>query len=151
MRLEDEIKQSKFQTSYQKLVVNLLYTYNWLEEPTKKVLSKHKLTIPQYNILRILKGSQTKPLSPQDIKKVMLHKKADLTRMLDRLVEKSLVDRNICPSNRRKMDINITQEGLDLLEIVNPKLKAATDDRIAKNITEAEAAMASDIIDKMRG
>jgi DNA-binding MarR family transcriptional regulator len=151
MKLEDEIKQKKFDSEHHKLVLNLLYTFNWIETPMKALISEQKITLPQYNILRILKGSFPKPLSPQDIKAVMLHKKSDLTRMLDRLVSKNLIDRKICPSNRRKMDITIRQEGIELLNTLNPKIRAATDDRIADNLSEKEAKIANDLIDKLRG
>ena len=151
MRLEDAIKQSKFKSEYQKLVLNLMYTYNWLEEPIRIVVAEYKITIPQYNILRILKGSSPKPLSPADIKSVMLHKKSDLTRMLDRLVAKKLIDRKICPSNRRKMDISITKEGELLISKIHPEIQAASGDRIENSISEEEAKIANDIIDKMRG
>ena len=151
MRLEDEIKQKKFDSEYHKLILNLLYTYNWIEQPMKALISKYNITSPQYNILRILRGSFPKPLSPQDIKAVMIHKKSDLTRMLDRLVSKDLIDRKICPSNRRKMDIVIREEGIALLNKLNPELRAVTDDQIADHITEKEAKIANDLIDKLRG
>jgi DNA-binding MarR family transcriptional regulator len=151
MGLEDEIKQKKFDSEYHKLVLNLVYTYNWIEQPMKALISKYNITTPQYNILRILKGSFPKPLSPQDIKAVMLHKKSDLTRMLDRLVSKDLIDRKICPSNRRKMDIVIREEGIELLNKLNPELRAITDDQIADHISEKEAKIANDLIDKLRG
>ncbi|WP_235298411.1 MarR family winged helix-turn-helix transcriptional regulator [Portibacter marinus] len=151
MKLEEEIKQSKFNSEHHKLVLNLMYTFNWLEKPIKFAVSKHKITIPQYNILRILKGSSPNPLSPRDIKKVMIHKKSDLTRLLDRLVSKDLAHRSICPSNRRKMDITITEKGLELLEKLNPEIAKVSDERIAKNISESEAIKANELIDKLRG
>lgn len=151
MRLEEAIKQSKFASERQKLILNLMYTYNWIEEPIRKVVAEYKITIPQYNILRILNGSSPKPLSPADIKSVMLHKKSDLTRMLDRMVSKELIDRVICPSNRRKMDITITKEGIALISEIHPKIQAASGDRIFDAISEEEAKDANDIIDKMRG
>lgn len=117
----------------------------------KALVSEHKITLPQYNILRILKGSFPKPLSPQDIKAVMLHKKSDLTRMLDRLVSKDLIDRKTCPANRRKMDITIRQEGIVLLDTLNPEIHTVTDDRIALHLSEKEAKIANDLIDKLRG
>ncbi len=81
----------------------------------------------------------------------MIHKKTDLTRMLDRMLSKNLVERTICPSNRRKMDITITQDGINLLEEINPQLAEATEDKIAKNITKEEALQANIIIDRLRG
>lgn len=151
MSLEEEIKQEKFNSEHHKVVVNLMYTYNWLEQAIKEVVSSYKLTLPQFNILRILKGASPEPLSPQDIKAVMLHKKTDLTRMLDRLVSKDLICRNICPSNRRKMDIMITDEGIKLLDQVNPKLKKVTEDQIALQISESEASRLNELLDSVRG
>jgi len=151
MKIEDEIQQKKFNSEHHKLVLNLMYTHSWLESSTKEILSKYKITSPQFNILRILKGSAPKPLAPQDIKRVMIHKKTDLTRMLDRMLSKNLVERTICPSNRRKMDITITQDGINLLEEINPQLAEATEDKIAKNITKEEALQANIIIDRLRG
>lgn len=151
MKLEDAINQRKFSSEYQKLFLNLVYTYNWLEEPIRQTASQFKITIPQYNILRILKGSSPIPLSPADIKKVMLHKKSDLTRMLDRLVAKNLIDRKICPSNRRKMDIVITDQGLQLLAEMLPNVERASDQRIATHLSEEEAKTINGLIDKMRG
>lgn len=151
MRLEEEIKQSQFNSEHHKLILNIIYTFNWLEKPIKSLVSKYQLTIPQYNILRILKGAAPAPLSPQDIKKVMIHKKSDLTRMLDRLVGKNLISRKICPSNRRKMDISITEEGIKLLETINPQLKTVTEDKVAQFISESDARKANELIDKLRG
>ena len=151
MRIEEEIKQTRFNSEHHKLVLNLIYTNSWLEASTKNIVSKYKITIPQFNILRILKGSAPTPLSPQDIKSVMIEKKTDLTRMLDRMLSKNLIDRSICPSNRRKMDITITQEGVSLLEEINPQIAAATEEKIEKNISEEEAIQANIILDRLRG
>ncbi len=151
MKLEEAIKQKSFSSERSKLILNLMYTFSWLEEPLRATLNSEKITSPQYNILRILKGSHPKPLSPADIKAVMLHKKSDLTRMLDRLVSKELIDRKICPSNRRKMDINITESGMALLEKLNPLIKSHSEDRIEAFVSEEEAKLVNEILDKMRG
>lgn len=150
MELEKAIKQKNFRSEKHKFVLNLMYSYNWIEEPIRKLLSKFQLTLPQYNILRILKGAGNKPLSPNDIKEVMLHKKSDLTRMLDRLESKKLIHRMICPSNRRKMDITITQEGVNMLEEILPLLEGSFERKIHENITEEEAKIANRVLDKMR-
>ncbi|GLR19807.1 MarR family winged helix-turn-helix transcriptional regulator [Portibacter lacus] len=151
MRLEEEINQKTFNSEHQKLILNLMYTYSWIEKPLKDTMAKEQLTMPQYNILRILKGAHPNPVSPQDVKKVMLNKKSDLTRLLDRLVSKEIIGRRICPSNRRKMDLSITEKGIDLLERLNPRIKEVFEVRISDNISAEEAKQANDIIDKMRG
>ncbi len=151
MRLEEAIKQPKFRSEHNKLMLNILYTFNWVEEPIKAVLSDFSLTLPQYNILRILKGSSSKPLSPNEIKEVMLHKKSDLTRLIDRLESKALIYRVVCPSNRRKMDITITKEGLNILDEIYPILNAKTESKLQKHLTLDEAKLANELLDKMRG
>ena len=151
MKLEEAIKQTKFSSEQQKLTLNVMYTSAWIHEPIKKVLAEYKLTSPQYNILRILKGAKPEPISPADIKAVMLHKKSDLTRMLDRMVNKKIINRKVCPSNRRKMDITISNVGVELLDRIYPKLNKVTEDRIFSNLSAKEAQQANELLDKMRG
>jgi len=102
-----------------------------------------------YNVLRILKGSKPKSISPGEIKEVMLDKSPDLTRLLDKLVQIGLVDRHLCPANRRKMDVIITKKGEALLsKIAVKRQKMQKEER--QNITEEEAEQLSDLLDKFR-
>ena len=151
MKIEKALNQSKFESIYHKLILNILYSYNWIDEPLKKIIGEYNITQPQYNVLRILKGSHPSLMSPADIKTVMINKKSDLTRLLDRLVAKDLIHRNICPSNRRKMDIGISQKGIQLINELNPKIIKGTQHKIKDHISEEEAKIASNILDKMRG
>ncbi len=150
MSIQESIKQSKFESEHQKMLINIIYTSNWLDSVIRDSLNKFDLTHVQFNILRILAGSAPKPLSPGDIKKVMLFRNPDVTRLVDRLVLKGLVIREACPDNRRKMDIYISDSGIELLQKVNPALKAATEDYYEAKMTEAEASLLSDLLDKMR-
>jgi DNA-binding MarR family transcriptional regulator len=81
-----------------------------------------KITAPQYNVLRILRGQKLKPINLSLIQDRMVHKSSNAGRLVDKLVLKNLVERNICKSNRRKVEILITSKGLDLLELIEPKL-----------------------------
>jgi DNA-binding MarR family transcriptional regulator len=103
-----------------------------------------------YNILRILKGKYPKPSSPGEIKEVMLDKAPDLTRLLDKMVDMGLVDRHLCPDNRRKMDVFITTKGIDLLEKVSKEQNRMYQEDM-NNLSEDEAEHLSNLLDKFRG
>ena len=81
MGIEEDISQSKFRNEYQKGVVNLIYTYNWMNERMKHLFDKEKITSQQFNILRILRGAG-KPLSTLQIRQRMLDKMSDTSRIV---------------------------------------------------------------------
>ena len=119
MRLEEEIKQEKFKTEFQKLAVNIIYTHSWLTNSQAKTFQKFDITGTQYNILRILRGQHPNPASVNLLKERMLDKKSDASRMVERLRVKGFIKREICPNDRRKAEVLITNEGLNLLEKVD--------------------------------
>lgn len=150
MKLEDEIKQKTFSSPYQKLILNVFVTSSWFGSESTRVLKPHKITLQQYNVLRILRGQQGKPASVGLIQERMLDKNSNASRLIDKLVIKKLVDRKTCPSDRRQMDIKITQKGLDLLsELDAPMLMQ--DKEMASRLTAEEARIVSDILDRIRG
>ncbi|MCF6406310.1 MarR family transcriptional regulator [Chitinophaga filiformis] len=150
MRIEQAINQRKFKDDYHKIVVNLLYTGNWLRDALGANLKEHGLLPQHYNALRIIKGRHPEPVSAGDIKDVMLDKASDVTRLLDKLEKLEYVQRRLCPHNRRKMDISITPQGLKLLSDVDILMDTFYED-LADRITEEEAATLSDLLDKIRG
>ncbi|SDG88796.1 MarR family winged helix-turn-helix transcriptional regulator [Chitinophaga filiformis] len=150
MRIEQAINQRKFKDDYHKIVVNLLYTGNWLRDALGANLKEHGLLPQHYNALRIIKGRHPEPVSAGDIKDVMLDKASDVTRLLDKLEKLEYVQRRLCPHNRRKMDISITPQGLKLLSDVDILMDSFYED-LAERITEEEAATLSDLLDKIRG
>ena len=129
MSIEKDIQQSKFRNEYHKTVVNLIFTYNWITEKTKQFFEKGDITSQQYNILRILRGAG-KPLSTLQIRQRMLDKMSDTSRIVDRLVKKELVQKVICKTDRRLVDVTITDTGLQLLD----KLEEVEGDKRDKNI-----------------
>ena len=116
MKLEEAIKQDHFTDNYEKAVINILYTANWLRDIQNSFFKEYGLLIQHYNALRIINGRYPKPISPGEIKEVMLDKSNDLTRLLDKLVDKDLIKRELCENNRRKMDIVITAKGRKLIQ-----------------------------------
>ena len=93
MSLEKDISQPAFRNEYQKGIINLIYTYNWMNEKMKKVFDNEGITGQQYNILRILRGAG-KPISTLQIRERMLDKMSDTSRIVDRLVLKGLAKKN---------------------------------------------------------
>jgi DNA-binding MarR family transcriptional regulator len=147
MSIEKDIQQTKFRNEYQKAEVNLIYTFNWLTERTKQIFERGDITPQQYNILRILRGAG-KPLSTLQIRQRMLDKMSDTSRIVDRLVKKELVQKVICKTDRRLVDVTITDTGLQLLD----KLDSFNEemDALLSKITEEEAKMLNHLLDKIR-
>jgi DNA-binding MarR family transcriptional regulator len=147
MGIEKDIQQTNFRNEYQKMGINLLYTANWLNENVGKFLDQEEITQQQYNILRILRGSEV-PLSTLQIRERMLDKMSDTSRIVDRLIVKELVAKSTCPADKRLVDITLTEKGTALVE----KLDQLNDqiDGLLKGVTEDEAKTINLILDKLR-
>jgi len=147
MGIEKDIQQTNFRNEFQKMGINIIYTANWLNEKMGQILSTEDITQQQYNILRILRGSDV-PLSTLKIRERMLDKMSDTSRIVDRLIVKGLVEKTACVKDKRLVDITVTKKGLQLLE----KLDALNEqiDSILKGVTEKEATTMNQILDKLR-
>lgn len=149
MRLEDEIKQKAFRCPYQKLQVNLVYTFHWLIPKIQAKFKGSGITMQQYNLLRILRGQYPNPSSLTLLKERMLDKESDVSRLVSRLVAKGLVARKECKTDRRKVDLLITKEGLALLQQLDPKIEDAQS--LFHTLTPQEATELNNLLDKLRG
>ncbi len=149
MKIEDEIQSSKFEDNYHKAVINISYTYSWLNNLLRINFERYDLTSQQFNVLRILRGQSPKPATINMIKERMLDKMSDASRIVDRLMQKELVSRCTNNIDRRAVDIHISQKGLDVLSKIDQEFKTA--DLLKHNLTEDEAATLSDLLDKLRG
>lgn len=150
MKLEDEIKQKNFSSPYQKLILNVFVTSSWFGSESARILKPYKITMQQYNVLRILRGQQGKSASVGLIQERMLDKNSNASRLIDKLVLKKLVDRKTCATDRRQMDIKITQKGLELLSELDVPM-ITQDKEIAARITAEEARIVNNILDRIRG
>src|SRR6476620_10027639 len=114
MRIEEAIQQKRpFRNQYHRVMVNLLYSNNWLEEKSRDFLKQQNISLQQYNILRILKGSGI-PLSTMQIRERMLDRMSDTSRIIDRMVTKGIVEKKPNDNDKRLVDITITAKGLDI-------------------------------------
>lgn len=149
MKLEDEIKQKKFKSAQQKLVLNIMFTGNWLNSQSIKAFKPYGISPQQYNVLRILKGQYPNAISVNQIVERMLDKNSNASRLVDKLVLKELVKRETCDKDRRQMDVAITDKGLDLLQEMDSNLEHL-DEVIAKIISKKDAEQVNTILDKIR-
>lgn len=148
MSIEKDISQQKFRNEYQKAAVNIIYTFNWMCERQKKWFDQYDITSQQFNILRILRGAG-KPLSTLQIRQRMLDRMSDTSRIVDRLILKELVQKITCPSDKRLVDVTITEKGQQLLEQMDENQDEL--ESMLKSISEAEAASLNALLDKLRG
>jgi DNA-binding MarR family transcriptional regulator len=148
MGIENDILQSRFRNAWQKAAVNLIYTTSWMRDKTKNIFGSEDITPQQFNILRILRGSYPQPLSILQIRERMLEKMSDTSRIVDRLITKRLVKKITCKTDRRLVDVIITDKGKKLLE----RLDARQDeiDGVLGHLSENDATMLSHLLDKIR-
>jgi len=148
MKLEDEIKQKRFASSYHRMVVNIMFTGNWMQKELSAGLRPFGLSLQQHNVLSILRGQYPRPCTLGMLQERMLDRMSNATRLVDKLLEKGLADRCQCPQNRRKVDILITPAGLELLQQTDPVLQQIPE-RYAQ-LSPQEAALLGQLLDKVR-
>jgi DNA-binding MarR family transcriptional regulator len=148
MGLESDIKQERFTNEHEKAAVNILYTSSWLYNLNAGRLKAHGITPEQFNVLRILRGSAPNALMLSDITSRMIDKNSNATRLVEKLRQKGLLKREICETNRRQVDIYITDKGLTVLKRIDQE----ADEYLSslKKITKSEAIELNRILDKLR-
>lgn len=147
MTLEQDINQPVFRTEYQKSIINLIYTFNWVNEKINRRFEPFDITQQQFNILRILRGAG-QPLSTLQIRQRMLDRMSDTSRIVDRLVKKGMVKKTVCREDRRLVDVMLTDKGKKLLQTMDGMNEEM--DSIFKYLSEAEARQLNMLLDKIR-
>ncbi|HRG82936.1 MAG TPA: MarR family transcriptional regulator [Chitinophagaceae bacterium] len=148
MGIEKDIQQTKFRNAHQKAAINLIYTLSWMRDKTRCIFDAEDITSQQFNILRILRGSFPQPLSTLQIRERMLEKMSDTSRIVDRLIAKGLVKKVTCKTDRRLVDVIITDKGKKLLERLDEKQDLI--DGVLGNLSEKDANILSDLLDQIR-
>lgn len=149
MKLEDELKMQQFADNFQRAYLNIIFTANWMEANMQQKLKQYNLTAPQFNVLRILRGQKGKPMSAYAIQERMIHRTSNVTRILEKLVEKNLATRDSSPNNRRMIDVKLTEEGLNLINSTDEMARSAQVD-MAMALSADEAGILGDWLDKIR-
>ena len=147
MGIVDDIQQTQFRNESQKAMINLIYSYNWVNETMSRVFFSKDITAQQFNILRILRGAK-KPLSTLQIRHRMLDRMSDTSRIVDRLLKKELVTKNVCDTDKRLVDISISKSGMQLLENMDEEIIALENNFTQLN--EGELKQLNFLLDKLR-
>ena len=149
MEIEKEIKQNlKFNSEFQKLSVNILYTASWLGIMFARKLKPYGLTLQQFNVLRILRGQLPEPATVNMIIDRMIDKSSNASRLVDRLLQKGLVERCINTVDKRSVNVIITEKGLALLTTIDANSKNLVDE--LKTLSKDEAETVNRLLDKLR-
>ncbi len=128
----------------------IIRTGHWITDQVTVELKEFGITEPQYNVLKILQAKKGDPITVHEIQKGMIQRSSNVTRIIDKLIDKGLVLRSECPSNRRKMDNSITDSGNQLLKKLDEKV-LRFHQPMAKNITQDEAILLLKLIKKLKG
>ena len=149
MKIEEEIKSSVALGLPTKVMLNVLFTQNILTDKFNEILKPYDVSSEQYNVLRILRGQKGNPANMCVIQERMLARTSNTTRLVDKLLLKELVTRNVCPDNRRKIEVLITQKGLDILSELDPKV-TDHDHFFSKNLSSEELEQLNHLLEKYR-
>ncbi|MDA8787365.1 MarR family transcriptional regulator [Schleiferiaceae bacterium] len=148
--LQEEIQQRKWQNDQQLALINVLYTYHWLKDQMTEALKPYKITMQQYNVLRILRGAHPDGMAAARIRERLLDKTSDVSRLLDRLEKNNLVERQASKDDKRMSEIFLTLRGLEILGQIRSVDKLHKE-QLPKSLNDEEAQLLSALLDKMRG
>mgnify|MGYP006193480127 FL=1 len=149
MKIEEIIKTTSEMSLAKKALLNVLFTQNVVADKFNEILKPHDLSSEQFNVLRILRGQKGKPANMCMIQERMIAKTSNTTRLVDKLLLKELVTREVCSENRRKMEIMITKKGEKLLEVLDP-IVIEHEMSFAKNLTSEELEIFNTLLEKFR-
>ncbi|WP_333600039.1 MarR family winged helix-turn-helix transcriptional regulator [Flavobacterium sp.] len=149
MKIEDIIKSTVAMDDAKKVILNIMYTQNVINDKFSELMKPYDLSGEQYNVLRILRGQKGCPANMCVIQERMLAKNSNTTRLIDKLLLKDFVTREVCPDNRRKIEVLITQKGLDVLAELDPKVNEH-EQIFAANLNKEEVQQLNTLLEKYR-
>lgn len=149
MKIEEAIKQKNFESEFQKVHINILFTANWLSQTLIPALDPLNLTWQQFNILRILRGMSPEPATIKILTERMIDKMSNASRLVEKLKKKGMVERQECELDRRQVDIVLTQKGTEVLEVASKAIKDLTH-KTFRGLTEEEAVTLNKLLDRIR-
>lgn len=148
MKFKDEVKQQQFRSPQVEGALNIIYTANWLEQVTREYLKPHEISPEQYNVLRILRGHHPEAYALQEIRERMLNRWSNVSRLVEKLRKKGYLIRRPMESNRRKVEIKITDEGLEFLDRL--KELPIAGDFFDKGLNPEQARQLTSLLDTFR-
>ena len=119
------------------VIISIIKTSCILNDKLSAALKPFEISIQQFNVLRILRGQKGLPANLSTVHEKMVHKMSNTTRLIDKLINKTLVKRNACKQNRRKIELFITPSGLKLLNQIDLIVKI-TEEKIIEKLNTKE-------------
>jgi DNA-binding MarR family transcriptional regulator len=148
--IEQEINQKAFANIHVKSDINIMYTAGWVEGNLCRFFKKYGLSQQQYNVLRILRGQHPKAVMLTQITERMIDKMSNATRLVEKLKIKGYVTRELNERSRRQVDINITENGLELLKIIDEDMLSSNPFAHYDKLSHEEIEQLNTILDKIR-
>ena len=149
MNLEQSISQSKFDSEQEKLMINIIYSANLLNLITSRLFKPYDISPQQYYVLRILRGQKGESIALMDIEHRMLDKSSNVSRLVDKLISKDLINRSISSKDRRRIEIVITSRGVSVLKEIDVIL-SEMNSKIKAIISDDNAKQTNRILDQLR-
>lgn len=149
MRIEDIIKPTSPLPVEKRTLLNVMFTQHVIGEKFNEILKPFDLSPEQFNVLRILRGQKGNPVNMFTIQERMVAKTSNTTRLVDKLLLKEFVNREICTENRRKMEITITDKGLAILSQLDP-IVTNHEKSYANNLSDKELEVLNELLEKFR-
>ncbi|MBC7921215.1 MAG: MarR family transcriptional regulator [Ferruginibacter sp.] len=147
-RIEDEIQQTSWRNQLSKTGINLIYTGIWLKSVHSDFFKKFGVTHPQHNLLRILRGQKQKPISVNQIKERMMDKSSNVSRITEKLQKKKLIECRPSETDKRSVDVVISQKGLELLSNIDLSVHEINDQ--LTHLEPSELMVLNLLLDKIR-
>ena len=149
MDIDEAIKSIHKMGMTTKTVINIMYTSRIIEESILAVLKPYDLSMQQYNVLRILRGQNGNPANLSTLQERMVDRSSNTTRLVDKLIKKGWAKRNVCEENRRKVEIYITDAGLDILQILDP-ITEAHNEAVVAGLNQTELEQLNHLLNNLR-
>lgn len=149
MKIEEEIQQKSFQSEYQKVQINVLFTAAWLSKHSSNALKPFNISWQQFNIMRILKGMYPESATVKLLTERMIDKMSNASRLVEKLKSKGLVERHVCSHDRRRVSIQLTDTGIKTLEKASEVMATVMENHL-QGLSIEETIQLNNLLDKMR-
>ncbi|MEO0573419.1 MAG: MarR family transcriptional regulator [Bacteroidota bacterium] len=147
MNVEEIIKTEKKLSLPVKTMIHFALVSNKIREAFACALKPYDMSEQQFNVLRILRGQQRKPANLSTINERMVTKMSNTTRLVDKLILKGYVDREVCAENRRKVEITITNRGMEVLSELD-RVMEETENELLQDFNNEELKTLNQLLDK---
>lgn len=145
MKIEDEIKQQQFDNPQQKAAMNIIFTGNWLTNRYAVALEPLALSLQQLNVLTILKGQPEHKATVNQIRDRLIDRMPNVSRLLNKLMEKGLIQKDRSRSDQRVVYIMLTNKGIEAADEGRKLFQAVT-----YELSQQNATLLNDLLDQFR-